>query len=665
LRFANTFPTRDRLVITLNKDHLVSGKLRTLKDQLTGSCTQGVYPDRQECEMTWSSVGGDAGSFCMEGRMAFAEGEKGVVVVIAGSRPISVDETKTRYLLSIPWDASAGDDEIHVCLAVGEDRGDTLAQARRVCENAPAVIDRRIADAVADGRTAPAIRIEAFPQATEFARTVGPFERAMVFAETEKEACIRAATHKYGFFPMWDQIYPARVFQILGDYETAEKLLRYMLTLPRVEANFWITVQMINAVDDCVACSGKNAFAREAYPTLKRFFDVAAGSADSRTGLLQVDNTSGVDDPAEIGIAGMIWPSCINGWWYGACRSMENFAILTGDAGTAAAARAVGDTVCAHYLEVFFDEGRGYLHAAVDPATGHGVGTYQNVSTLGLDYPYGKYLLRSRLRQLGEYQAYALYHPAGRSAVAYDDEADEMWKNVLMFQHIAHETKLARAVGMAEEAIRIVGTFMRIFDRCKVGIETHNLTGCDGDNRQKANWQAFGAGAACDALVEGIIGIQWDSGGLAYVPCDIGGPMALENFRFRDGVWNITLSGTGGYVERFEVDGEELTGTTRLPAELVEQTGTHALTIVRSDRPFPRPTLLNAPGAAVSELTSADTELSFTVRSEVHTSIEACCPTRPSVSLNGQPIACEWSEATGILWCDAVIQPGHRLRIGL
>jgi len=677
-RFANTFPTRDRLVVTINKDHLVSGTMTSIKSQFcqwsvpdeladAESFRKGPFPDSQEFTLNWESAGADeeSGTFCMDGHLKFATGEKGAAVVIAASRPLALRETKTRYFLSVPWEKEGRTDEIRLCLAIGEDRVAALAQARRGVDNAPDIIRRKVNEAVSYARRSPRIRIDSLPPATEFARTVGAFVRAMILAETDTEACIRAAAHKFGFYGDWDQISPARAFQIMGDYETGRKLLRYMLTLPCVDPHFWVTTHMIIAVDDMVACSGDREFLREAYPVLKRIFTVAAAAADPRNGLLTLPFTSGADDPSEVGVEGLIWPSCINAWWYGACRSMENFAVLMGDAGVRDTAREIGDRMAACYMDVFFDEERGTLHTAVDPATGRGTGAYQDVATLGMDYPYGKYLLRSRLREIAEYQAYALCHPAGRTMVAYDEESHEMLKNTIMFHDFGHETKAARAAGLGDEAIRMAGTHMRLFDRCKVAVEAHNISGSDGDISQRADWFAFGASVALDTLIESVIGIQWDMGGLTYAPCDTPGDMTLEGFPYRNAVWNVTVTGEGRYVERIEVDGKELCGTTRLPAELVEGTGTHSLIIVRSARPFLRPTLIDAPGAAVTGLVSTETELSFTVREEVHTSVEAFCPSRPSASLDGQGIKCEWDEATRVMWCDAVISPGRRLRICL
>ena len=182
-----------------------------------------------------------------------------------------------------------------------------------------------------------------------------------------------------------------------------------------------------------------------------------------------------------------------------------------------------------------------------------------------MDFPCGEYLLRQHIRDIAEYQAYQLYHPSDRSAVAFDSPAHEMWKNVLMRQHLSHEAKTARAAGLGDEAVRITKCYLDIFDRTKVAIETHNLTGCIGDESQRADWYPLAARACYDALVQGIIGIQGDPGGFQYVPCDMKGRMKLHNYRFMNSTWNIDISGAGPFVGRLILDGVPMQGTLRLP----------------------------------------------------------------------------------------------------
>jgi hypothetical protein len=396
---------------------------------------------------------------------------------------------------------------------------------------------------------------------------------------------------------------------------------------------------------------------------LKRYFQRLARGADATTGMICLDCSSGVDDPKEIGIEGPVWPSCVNGWWYNACRAMENLALRQGDSETAEQAAALGALVAAHYPEVFFDPERGYLHAVIDPSTGKGTGVFQNVSTLGMDYPYGEYLLREVLRPIAEYQAYALCHPAGRSAVAYDDAADEMWHHVLMFQHLGHEAKTARAAGLAEEALRLTDNYLGLFDRYKVGIETQNLSGSDGNPSQQANWQAFGAEAAYIALLSGVIGLQWDTGGLVYAPGDLGGAMSVRGFRCGGTTWYLTVSGTGPGVSRFAVDGEALAGTLRVPAAYLRGEGRHTLEIDRGATPGDGPTLLNAVALPVGDVSATPQELRFRAEGPAHTSLKLYAPARPRVEVDGQELPCAWDEATGVAWCDVRLDSGQQVRI--
>ena len=64
----------------------------------------------------------------------------------------------------------------------------------------------------------------------------------------------------------------------------------------------------------------------------------------------------------------------------------------------------------------------------------------------------------------------------------------------------------------------MVNTYMDLFARFKVGMETHNISGCEGDCSQRGNWQAFGAQAALNATVEGPRGHPMGLGRLPLRP---------------------------------------------------------------------------------------------------------------------------------------------------
>ena len=140
--------------------------------------------------------------------------------------------------------------------------------------------------------------------------------------------------------------------------------------------------------------------------------------------------------------------------------------------------------------------------------------------------------------------------------MAFDDEADEMWKNVLMFQHLAHEAKTARAGGLAEEALRITGTYWTSLRARESASRRIIITTCEGDITQRANWQAFGARAAYGALLEGVLGLQWDMGGLYYAPAIPAETCAFRASASAETVWDVEVDGDGGYVATYAIDGQ-------------------------------------------------------------------------------------------------------------
>jgi len=663
--FTNDHPDRHELVIGINKDHIVQGELGSLKNQVPdgqpGMDKTVPFEDRRTFTQTWATLGFDAeaGGFCMGGTMGFPYGDKGAFVLITADQPVACRETATRYFLTIPWDSH---DRIRVCLVLATSRDQAVARAEAVLTDFDAMVSAKVADSVAYADGAPRLYARGRPDIAPFAVTAPSFLRAMVLAETDKEACIRAATHKFGYFIGWDQLWPAKALLLMGDWALAKKLVRYHITLTGTEHLTMAVPLIVCLVEDIVGVTGDTDYLSDVYARLCELFMTQASRAASN-GLVSTSNTFGVDDPAEIGITGEVWAADLNGWWYAACRAMENLAILAGDADTQGRAHTAGAAVQQSYLPTFYNDQQGYLYCAVDAATGRGVEYYQNVSTIAMDTPYGDALLHPRLDAIARFQTEQLCHPAGRSAVAYWDNAHEMWKNCIMYQHITHEMNLARAAGLGDEISRMMDVYLGHFRRNRTAIETHNLVGTNGDIGQRASWQAFGARALYSGIVEGLIGIQADLGGFRYVPCNVRGRMAIDNWRFRGARWHIDVRGKGPYVKRMTLDGKRLRGTLKVPADVDDRTRTHTLAIERSRRRFRRPTLLAAPGAAIIRVRSDRATLSFEVASDVHTTLKFYSPAPPRVTAGTTPLAVDWDDTHHLAWVDAVLAPGTRVEV--
>jgi hypothetical protein len=342
---------------------------------------------------------------------------------------------------------------------------------------------------------------------------------------------------------------------------------------------------------------------------------------------------------------------------------MENLALRSGDETLAETAEIAAAEIAKNYSDVFFDTSHGYLYSSVDVETGKGIPVYQNVSTLGMDFAYGEALLRNDISDIAKFQERQLHHPAGRASVPFWDNSHEMWKSVIMYQHIAHEMKTARSAGLNGEIERMMSVYLGHFRRNKVAIETHNLNGGEGDITQRANWQAFGARALYSGVFESLIGVQCHLGGFHYAPGDTRGKMSVENFKFRNGVWNISLDGEGDFCDALEVDGTAILGSLQVPAEYLKDAARHELSYHRSERPFNRPTLLSAIGVAVGNIDSTSDTLSFEFDEAAHATIKLYSPAEPAAEINGEELVADWDENSNLLWIDARVNKGDSLKI--
>ena len=684
-RLGNNAPERHNLMMIISKDHFRHGKMPSVKNyvayemanphsqswrpMIKSSGGDGAFPfhEKGEYDLDWEKfeLAQNSDFFEIRGLMKFSYLKKTIHIVIKADRPLKLEETRDRYILKWEWDTSSPEDKITVCMAFDENRDSAIAKANTHVKSFKQILNEKIQRNVRYSNFSTQINISSIPEASAFAKTIIPFEKAMIVGETANEACIRPAMDKYGFLPLWDQIWPAKAFICAGDFETAKKLVNYMLTLPDDKQLFMNDLILILCAEEIFTFTGDTAYLSGIWQELKEIFLLLNENSDPETRLLSFNSTCGVDDPGELGLEGMIWPSCLNGWWFGVCRAMENMALLTGDSEIAACANLTGNKIYKNYMRIFLNQKKGYLSVAVEPGTLRQSPVCQNVSTLGMDCPYGEYLLHSHIFECAEYQANALYHPMGRSSVALDDDAYESWKNAYMFQHLAHEAKTARAAGRGDEALRITQTYFNIFRKTLTAIETYNLNGCEKDITQRADWQAFGARGAYGALIEGVAGIQWDAGGFQYVPCEVSGDISLSDFKFRNTIWDIAIKGEGAYCNDIIIDGQKLPGTMKIPAKFLTDSNRHSLVIERTNTPFYKPVLLSALNASIEESTSCRERLKFSILNEAHTTLKIYSPVKPVVRVNDIETDYEWDEKKSVLWLDIMVKDNTSVSVSI
>lgn len=665
---------REKFMVMISKLHITDQHIDSLKNQC--ACTEGEwgihwlpaeyrgkdfdpmspFPEDKLMHLTWQKAYFKDHALILPGDLAFLYGSHPLYFVMKSDLPLELQEKKEQWNLEVPWGDAK---DLRFVIAYGRSEEDALGFA----DDAIAQYAEREA---ADDRKnteiqtrAPECKIEDLPLAQHFINVVPLHQDSLLLGENEKEAAIRASAHKFGYFALWDHIYPIRDFFMAGRYDAAKKLITYLLDYPHIDTALWATLQMILTVNEYLAYHKNPEFLKQAWPTLKKWFDFACTLTNDETGLVKFSLSMGCDNPAEFGGDQLFYSSDINGWWYNVCRVMENFAYEMDDAAAAEKAAAISPKIEQHFLKTFYAPDAGYL--AILPAEQSRI--YHNSATESIEYPYGRKLLRKVVKPIADYQAKELYHPLGHVAISWDGDVNcEMWRYVRMNQHVGHECKVARFAGDAAEAKRVINGYLDYYRRTLNAVETFNYFGCEGDVHELADWQAFSATAAQHGIFQGVCGLFWHQGGLCYTPAKDSGKIEIKNFHIKDAMFTIEISGSGAYTSEILLNGVALDGTMQLPVESIREENT--LKITRSNVPFTRPTLLYALDLEISNVKSSAKTLSFTAGKTVHTDIQFTVPGEvPALTSNGNELEYEYDADTHNVLFSGVIHAGDVIEI--
>ncbi len=559
----------------------------------------------------------------------------------------------------------AGTAEKGKTILLGSGFGTTDGEALSRAKNGIADFDGNLEREKSDCAPALKVELEKLPEASHFLEVFPGFQRKLILAETEDEMMVRAASFNYNFFALWDDVYPIRDFLLNGEVKRAQKMIRYMLRYPWVETCPWVTMHLIVTLDEYLAFVDDPAFEKECLPYFAKFFRFMEKFSDPATGFLKTSLNCGVDNSEEVGMTDLFYPVCLNGWWYDALRALENFALDRGDETLRADCAAISAKVEANYEMAFYNEKEGYLRQArTESFAVPRVEVFHYSHTLGMDYNYGRYLFRRILPQLATWQATRLYHPMGHTAVPWDSAIPcEMWKGVHMSQHYGHEGKTARCGGRADEALRLMNGFLGYFKHHKLAIETLNLTGEERDVTMTSRWQGFGATGIAQGILRGACGLDWSRGGFAWLPADEEGKVEIGNFRFRNVVCDISVSGKGKYIDSFTVNGREIRGSLQIPVEFFPAQGRAKIALHRSSVVPGYPVLLQATDLPVGNVKATAGHLSFTAQGTAHASILIQTAKKPEISVNGERQEIEFSAAEELCWLDRIFVKGDQINV--
>lgn len=508
----------------------------------------------------------------------------------------------------------------------------------------------------------PEVSISSMPDAADFVKIAPYFQRALCMAETEKGIAVRAAFNKFGFFAIWDHIFPLRDFLINGNPEITRKGLQYMLDYPNWDTNPFVMMHLAIALNEYLAFVDDKKLLADFMEPFKKAFEFTLTLADEKTGLIRYGIDTAVDVMPELGLDGLFHASCINSWWYDCCCCFINFAMMTNDSEFAAKAAIYEKKIAENYLKVLFNKEHGFLKAAVGGNFEEmNCNVFLQTKTIGADYIHGVWLLRQVRNQMSDYIMKHLHHPMGLSAVAYDSEAPAIYlKGTRMNQHLGHSCKVLRSADRVDGVQHQLGNYLYAFNETLNAIETFNYSYCPGDQTQRADWQAFSATAALQAIIQGKIGLAWHRGGLFHIAANDSDECSISNFHFNKRKYVMTVSGQGSFAE-ITVNGRKVEGSMQIPTDHLSDENT--IEVKRTSQIPDRPILNWLIDTPICEVKSEKGKLEFTVGAETFAKMEVFVPASAELFIDGEKVSADYDADAQRLWFSGILEANAKISI--
>jgi hypothetical protein len=521
----------------------------------------------------------------------------------------------------------------------------------------------------------PTIQVDGFP----FAAAV--FDLAPLYAEAASvtgTGALRSSSGGYYFVWGWDALMGGHELTRWGDPQAARQLLDFMAThrapdgsIPhrfdndlqplQVTGYGFTSLLFISLLYQYYSETLDIETLTRFYPVARQIFETLASNADERGFYHSLGMYP--DAPLKLGRTPQSYVSYEIGFWYCACRMMEILAFLQGEVATTQIAARLAEHLESSYLYAFYDPSRGFLIDCIAGPAGESNGTYPRYALFPLHNAFGARLFRPVIPDISQFIEHELFKPDGiRMVPDWDPHTGtETVTGDCWFLHFdLYCLKAFRRAGdgaAIERWLRLAEAYFS--KRCSIPelqmMDSSAVFPPDWHGAVGQIWQLFVMSGWTRGLLEGVLGLETDIGGLTYIPCPSSLPIRLGKYPFRGGTWKVDVSGEGSWVVRLTVDGKILEGSMKVPIEFYTL-GDHHLEILRTALPPAAPCLLEATGAAVIESTLEERRLVIRLQAFNHVNLVFYTPFLPQVLMNGDPFQVDWNPESGITASDIVLQ---------
>lgn len=361
---------------------------------------------------------------------------------------------------------------------------------------------------------------------------------------------------------------------------------------------------------------------------------------------LSAGTAASTDFPEEFGRTFKAWLAYGAGWSYGGHFAAEKLLLRWGEGDLAARVRAQAMKIRRSFTRLFWNESTGFWNEGVHPTDPDLVCDIPLSTALSaMDSPYGEDLYAGKLQASARYAARHFLREDGVHITARNEVRGwKEWTRQPNNWFAANDTMLARLFRTVGD-LASLETLFYLYE-INFGYQPAAFEGKPFRRplQTSGSWQAFGAGAWYRNLVEAAAGLWVDLGGVALMPGGLGEAVRLQGLEVAGASLDFAASGQGLWPARLVLDGKALVGTTKLPPLAP---GAHALEVAYSPAVPPHPLLTLAVDAEVREAAVDGLTVTATLQGQGYAPLSFFSPGAPAVTLDGEPLPCEWDETTG------------------
>ncbi|MDW7680339.1 MAG: hypothetical protein SCK70_07220, partial [bacterium] len=370
------------------------------------------------------------------------------------------------------------------------------------------------------------------------------------------------------------------------------------------------------------------------------------------------------DLPANMGRSEAFYVAIDQGCWYGFCRNMEKIALIIGDLPTARESDQAAQKIAALFLSCFWNDEKEFICDSFDPHQHKQLDSFPIFSLLFLESAFGIELLSDKIIQLADFIEYHLLADNGlRMTPVWDrnhrtEPAMSAWYPHWDFVALRLLARASRWQAVCKW-LGLVEVYFSRLGYCPEFISTNYFPPQQWQHHGAA-WNLNCAAGWYNALIDAVVGLSFDIGGITCLPTAAVAGYKLNNLAYRGGSWSVTKVGKGNHIKQLEIDAEIIRGSTKIPARFYTS-DYHTLKIVYHSKQAAYPVLTEAPGVELSAVKVKTTETFFEIKGSGWSRIYFTALDEVEALFDGRAVAMEWSAENGSGSVNLLLNGEHHL----